>query len=48
MKRFWIFALVLLGWTANAQPVPPVTQFTLPNGLTVVIKPDRRAPTAET
>ena len=46
MKRFWIFALVLLGWTANAQPVPPVTQFTLPNGLTVVIKPDRRAPTA--
>ena len=37
---------------ASAQTAPgaaqaaPVTQFTLPNGLTVIIKPDRRAPTA--
>ncbi len=31
---------------AQAQPQPEVTQFTLSNGLTVIVKPDRRAPTA--
>ena len=39
-----------LGAQAQALASPPqaaqVTQFTLPNGLTVIIKPDRRAPTA--
>jgi zinc protease len=46
MKRFWI----LLGFWAcsatQAQTGPSVSQFTLPNGLTVIVKPDRRAPTA--
>lgn len=38
--------------TTSARPGPaastqaPVEQFTLPNGLTVIVKPDRRAPTA--
>jgi zinc protease len=31
---------------ANAQMPPKVEQFTLANGLTVIVKPDRRAPTA--
>ena len=30
---------------ASATQTPQVTQFTLPNGLTVIVKPDRRAPT---
>ena len=30
---------------ARAQPAPPVEQFTLANGLTVIVKPDHRAPT---
>ena len=42
--------LVLMGglWgaAAPAQTAPQVTQFTLTNGLTVIVKPDRRAPTA--
>jgi zinc protease len=36
--------------TASAREAPPsgtaVSRFTLPNGLTVIVKPDRRAPTA--
>ncbi len=43
----------VLAQTAPAPPASsvqrgaaPVTQFTLPNGLTVIVKPDRRAPTA--
>ena len=32
--------------TAQAQTTPKVEQFTLSNGLTVIVKPDRRAPTA--
>lgn len=32
--------------SAAPQASVPVTQFTLPNGLTVIVKPDRRAPTA--
>ena len=42
--------LLLLGlvssWGAQAQITPKVEQFTLANGMTVIIKPDRRAPTA--
>ncbi|WP_232834444.1 M16 family metallopeptidase [Rhodoferax ferrireducens] len=36
----------LLSLPAQAQSPTPVEQFTLPNGLTVIVKPDRRAPTA--
>ena len=36
----------LWGTAALAQTAPPVAQFTLANGLTVIVKPDRRAPTA--
>ncbi len=32
--------------TAQAQTPPPVQQFTLSNGFTLIVKPDRRAPTA--
>jgi zinc protease len=32
--------------TAQAQTAPPVQQFTLSNGFTLIVKPDRRAPTA--
>lgn len=32
--------------TANAPASTPISQFTLDNGLTVIVKPDRRAPTA--
>lgn len=31
---------------AHAQTPPPVQQFTLSNGFTLIVKPDRRAPTA--
>lgn len=43
-----VFAVVAAAQsTANAPPVTAsVEQFTLPNGLTVIVKPDRRAPTA--
>ena len=36
----------LLSGTIQAQAVAQATQFTLANGLTVIVKPDRRAPTA--
>ena len=36
----------LLMGTVQAQAVAEATQFTLANGLTVIVKPDRRAPTA--
>jgi zinc protease len=36
----------LLSPQAQAQSPVKVEQFTLPNGLTVIVKPDRRAPTA--
>ncbi len=46
MKRllslFWLFLCL----TTNAQNANEVTRFSLPNGLTVIVKPDRRAPTA--
>ena len=37
---------LLFGGGVNAQTAPQVEQFSLPNGLTVIVKPDRRAPTA--
>lgn len=36
----------LFSTAAQAQTPPAVEQFTLANGLTVIVKPDRRAPTA--
>ena len=54
--RLWLacLAMVFAGLPATAQIAPPsaflsapkVEQFTLANGLTVIVKPDRRAPTA--
>jgi zinc protease len=41
-----LFLCQLLGAPAQAQTPPNVEQFTLANGLTVIVKPDRRAPTA--
>ena len=40
-----LFCPLLMG-TVQAQAVAQATQFTLANGLTVIVKPDRRAPTA--
>jgi zinc protease len=42
----WLLCFHLLMGQAHAQSGPPVTQFTLANGLTVIVKADRRAPTA--
>ena len=41
-------ALLPLPFLATAQTVPPVEaqQFTLKNGMALIVKPDRRAPTA--
>ena len=45
--RFLLAALLPLFFTAvAAQTTQKVEQFTLSNGLTVIVKPDRRAPTA--
>ena len=46
MKRFLLLGLTLAlaPWLAFAQPAAQT--FTLANGLTVIVKPDRRAPTA--
>jgi zinc protease len=54
MKRpkhrfFWSISLLWPLWFAQpgvAQTTPPVEQLKLANGLTVIVKPDRRAPTA--
>ena len=46
MKRFLTSWCLLVCLVAGAQTSPEVTQFTLANGLTVIVKPDRRAPTA--
>ena len=46
MKRFWFLVVLLACLPAWAQPVPQIEQFMLSNGLTVIVKPDRRAPTA--
>lgn len=42
MAGAWALALAT---TAQAQPAASVTEFTLANGLTVIVKPDHRAPT---
>ena len=45
--RILLAAFVPLCFTAvGAQTAPMVEQFTLANGLTVIVKPDRRSPTA--
>ena len=41
-----LLAGLWLSPVAQAQTPPGLTQFTLSNGLTVIVKPDRRAPTA--
>ncbi|MES2363828.1 MAG: pitrilysin family protein [Pseudomonadota bacterium] len=41
-----IFSLSCLAPAALAQKAPAVEQFTLANGLTLIVKPDHRAPTA--
>jgi zinc protease len=49
LRQLSLFCIPLcLGWASAAQAQSPaaVTQFTLANGLTVIVKPDRRAPTA--
>ena len=47
MKRSLpLFLLALAALGAQAQEAPKAEQFTLPNGLTVIVKPERRAPTA--
>ena len=46
MKRFLSLFWLFVSLTTNAQNANEVTQFSLPNGLTVIVKPDRRAPTA--
>ena len=43
----WLLLAGLLGiLNVQAQIIPKVEQFTLANGMTVIVKPDRRAPTA--
>lgn len=48
-RALWSISLLAPLWfapPATAQTTPPVEQFKLGNGLTVIVKPDRRAPTA--
>ena len=46
--RFWIAALALVWplWQANVAQAQAVQQFTLANGMTLIVKADARAPTA--
>jgi zinc protease len=44
--RLLLLVGLLLSAAAHAQVTPKVEQFTLANGMTVIIKPDKRAPTA--
>ncbi len=46
MKRLLTWICLWAGAAAHAQTGTEIAQFTLPNGLTVIVKPDRRAPTA--
>ena len=46
MKRFWTFLLLLVSAATHAQTPEPITRFTLDNGMEIIIKPERRAPTA--
>jgi zinc protease len=44
-----LFAAVAAAWAqpaASPSPTAKIEQFTLPNGLTVIVKPDKRSPTA--
>jgi zinc protease len=41
-----LFTLCLAPLQGHAEELPGVQQFTLPNGMTLIIKPDHRAPTA--
>jgi zinc protease len=43
---FYLFLSLLFAGGAHAQSPPQAEQFTLANGLTLIVKPDRRAPTA--
>jgi zinc protease len=43
---FYLALTLLSGSTVHAQTASQVEQFTLANGLTLIVKPDRRAPTA--
>lgn len=42
----WLAALLIGPFGLTHAQLPNVHQWTLPNGLTVIVKPDRRAPTA--
>ena len=46
LAGLWLIFLYCFGATAIAQNAPKPEQFKLDNGLTVIVKPDRRAPTA--
>ena len=45
LVTLWLAASLTLHAQTSAKPTQ-ATQFTLPNGMTVIIKPDKRAPTA--
>ncbi|MES2400273.1 MAG: pitrilysin family protein [Pseudomonadota bacterium] len=46
LSSFVLAGLAFSAASAGAQTAPRVEQFTLANGLTVIVKPDHRAPTA--
>ena len=46
LKTLLIFTSLVGSLAIHAQTSPKVEQFTLRNGMTVIVKPDRRAPTA--
>ncbi len=46
MKRLLLWLGLLVCLATNAQNASEVARFTLSNGLTLIVKPDRRAPTA--
>ena len=46
LKTLLIFTSLVGSVGSQAQTTPKVEQFTLANGMTVIVKPDRRAPTA--
>jgi zinc protease len=46
LSGFYLMAALAFAPASLAQTAPRVEQFKLPNGFTVIVKPDRRAPTA--
>ena len=46
MKRFLLSVCLLWAFGVVAQDTAQIAQFTLSNGMTLIVKPDRRAPTA--